>query len=480
MSRALYVTTTIPYVNAPPHIGFALELVQADAIARWHRARGIDVRFQTGTDENAFKNVLSAKARGVPVHTLVDENAARFQALNAALWISTDRFIRTTDPAHQRAVTAFLDRLAPVDLYRDSYRGLYCAGCEDFYLPDALEEGCCPEHRTPVVAVAERNVFFRLSAYEAELRDLIVSRRIRITPESRESEVLRFIERGLADISISRDALRSEGWGIPFPGEPGQVVYVWIDALINYLSGLGYPDGDDVQRFWHSARKCHVIGKNVWKFHAVYWPALLLSAGLPVPDDIVVHGFLTSEGRKISKSSGDAIDPGEYIDRFGVDAVRYFLLRHVRPFEDADFSLERLEAAYTGDLSNGIGNLVSRLTTLCESAAVAAGEGAPPASQRLDYDEYLSGFRWDLALETAWEEIAALNQELAAAKPWEDIRAGQLALAQKKLGPWVARLAAVAEWLAPFLPSTSGTIRGSLSRSPIRKCDPLFPRLPTG
>ena len=488
MPPATYVTTTIPYVNAPPHIGHALELVQADVIARWHRARGKLVRFQTGTDENAFKNVLSARARGIPVEALVDENAARFRALAGALDISVDRFIRTTDTVHYRAVSAFLERLDPADLYRDSYRGLYCVGCEDFYLPQDLDDGCCPDHRTPAIELAERNVFFRLRTYQQRLCELIASRRIQIIPAARESEVLRFIDRGLADISISRDAHRSDGWGIPFPGDPSQVVYVWIDALINYLSGLGYPDGDDGGRFWESATRAHVIGKNVWKFHAVYWPALLLSAGLPVPDQIVVHGFLTSEGRKISKSAGDAADPIDYVRRFGVDAVRYFLIRHVHPFEDADFSVARLEAAYDADLSNGLGNLVSRVTALCESAGMTTHHGtavwpdvadaapSPPAG----YDESLREFRSDRALATVWGEVARLNQDVASARPWEDIRAGRVGAAAAKITPWVERLDAIGCWLAPFLPATSAAIRSALSGDPIRKCRPLFPRLDAG
>jgi methionyl-tRNA synthetase len=476
MTQPLYVTTTIPYVNAPPHIGFALELVQADVIARYHRLTGREVRFQTGTDENAFKNVLSARARGIPVRDLVDANSERFRALAAALGISVDRFVRTTDESHRNAVNEFLARLDPDDIYRDSYRGLYCAECEDFYRAEDLNDGRCPEHNTEATEVVERNVFFRLSAYQAQLRDLISSRRIHITPESREREVLQFIDRGLVDISISRDAIRSEGWGIPYPDDPSQVVYVWIDALINYLSGLDFPGGENVERFWNCASRCHVIGKNVWKFHAIYWPALLLSAGLPVPHDIVVHGFLTSDGRKISKSTGNAVDPVEYVRQFGVDGVRYFLLRHVHPFDDADFSVARVETAFNADLSNGIGNLASRLTALCEAAGVngfVEAVGAPPP----EFEAHLAAFRFDLALGTLWTEVTQLNRELAAAKPWEDIKAGRHSAAREILSPLVERLATVGHWLTPFLPSTGKAIVAALFESPIRKCGPLFPRL---
>jgi methionyl-tRNA synthetase len=474
MTRQFFVTTTIPYVNAPPHIGFALELVQADVIARYNRLIGREVRFQTGTDENAFKNVLSAQARGITVQQLVDENSDRFRRLAKALDISTDHFQRTTDPAHRRAVEAFVTRLRPDDVFTAEYRGWYCSGCEDFFLESDAVDGRCPEHGTPLADVAERNHFFRLSAYQSRLHELISSRRLHVVPAAREAEVLAFIERGLADISLSRDATRSQGWGIPYPGDETQVVYVWIDALINYLSGLGFPENDALRR-WDETAKCHVIGKNVWKFHAVYWPALLLSAGLAIPDRIVAHGFLTNEGRKISKSSGDAVDPVEYIDEFGADAVRYFLLRHVRPFEDSDFSVERLAGAYNADLSNGIGNLASRLTALCESAGlsgVSVSAGSPPDG----FHEHVDGFRFDLALALLWNEIAELNRELGAARPWDDVKNGRLAEARRTLAPLIARLWTAAHWLTPFLPHTARSIEGALSAPTIRRSEPLFPR----
>ncbi len=478
----LYVTTTIPYVNAPPHVGFALELVQADAVARYHRLCGSTVRLQTGTDENALKNVLSARARGVPVETLVDENAARFRALCEALDVSHDHFVRTTDAAHRRAVHALLGRLRPEDVYRAAYEGLYCPGCEDFYLERDLTAGrLCPDHRTAVLEVAEHNYFFRLSAYAKPLRDLIVTRGLRILPETRETEVLRFIERGLDDISISRDAARSGGWGIPFPGDVGQVVYVWIDALANYLSGLGFPDAPCVERFWGAgSHKLHVVGKNVWKFHAIYWPALLLSAGLEPPDEIFVHGFLTVDGEKISKSSGNAPDPFPYVERFGRDAIRYFLLRHVRPFEDTDFSVARLEAVHAADLANGLGNLCSRLTALAESARLEGHRAPETPIAPEGFHEAVRAYRFDQALATLWEVVTSINRELAGARPWEDLRAGRVDVAREQLAGWVSRLEAVAYWLAPFLPSTADAIRAVLGRSRIARCAMLFPRVADG
>lgn len=476
MNNHVYVTTTIPYVNAAPHIGFALELVQADVITRYRRLTSSSVRLQTGTDENAFKNVLSARERGISVRQLVDENASRFQELAARLNISVDRFIRTTEPAHRQAVEAFLARLRPGDVYESSYEGLYCSGCEDFYLESDVEDRRCPEHGAALVEVAERNHFFRLSAYQQQLQELIASRRIRIVPELRECEVLSFIARGLSDISISRDAERAEGWGIPFPGDPSQVVYVWIDALINYLTGLGYPGGDDVSAYWETGATCHVIGKNVWKFHAVYWPALLLSAGLDVPDEIVVHGFLTNEGRKISKSAGNGVDPLEYVDEFGVDGVRHFLLRHVRPFDDSDFSRARLAAAYHADLSNGIGNLTSRLAALAESAQVD-GISREPAAAPNGFQEFVESHRFDLALSALWDEIGRINRELGESKPWDLVKAGKLDAARAVLTPLLHRLFTVSHWTSPFLPSTATTIRTVLSATPIRRSPPLFPRI---
>jgi methionyl-tRNA synthetase len=478
MSDRIYITTTIPYVNAAPHVGFALELVQADAHARYQRLLGKSVRLQTGTDENAFKNVLSARERGLPVESFVAENAERFRALSRSLSVSADRFLRTTEPEHARAVHAFLARLRPDDVYEASYDALYCPGCEDFYLERDLRDGCCPEHGTPATAVSERNYFFRLSRYQQQIRDLIATRTLRVLPESRETEVLQFIDRGLRDISISRNAARSGGWGIRFPGDPEQVVYVWIDALINYLTGLGFPDAPLQTEFWGDGEKLHVIGKNVWKFHAVYWPALLLSANLPLPDCIVTHGFLTSEGRKISKSGGPgAPDPFRFIERFGADALRYFLLRYVRPFDDADFSVDRLQATYHADLANGLGNLCSRLTALCEAVQLRGQAIRLQPTAPSGFHEFAQNFRFDYALDLLFDEVSRINREVSDAEPWVDVKAGRHEAVRKTLAVWLNQLQTVVYWLEPALPQTSTAIERALAAQPIRRCKPLFPRL---
>jgi methionyl-tRNA synthetase len=281
MNGNFYITTTIPYVNAHPHVGFALELAQADAIARYHRLCGKEVRFQTGTDENAFKNVTAAREHGLETKTFVDANARRFRELSEALGVSHDEFVRTTEKRHALAVSRLWTSLRPSDVFRRRYDGLYCAGCEDFLFARDLVEGRCPDHDVSPRPVVEENWFFRLSAYQIQLDALIAEGRLRIVPDSRRNEVLAFIRRGLDDISISRNAERAGGWGIAVPGDPTQVIYVWIDALANYLTGLGYGQSSEWLRFWGAGtRKVHILGKNVWKFHAIYWPALLLSAGL--------------------------------------------------------------------------------------------------------------------------------------------------------------------------------------------------------
>ncbi len=286
---------------------------------------GNQVILQTGTDENAFKNVLAARELGIPTQELLDGNARIFRKLTDVLDISVDSFIRTTESRHRRGVYALWKRLQPQDIYKKPYRGLYCTGCEDFYLERDLVDGKCPDHGTKPVLVEEENIFFRLPAYQERLERLVESDVFRVIPVKRKNEVLSFIRQGLQDISVSRDARRAEGWGIPVPDNRSQIIYVWIDALINYITGQGFGSGDEWRNIWTGdVRKIHVIGKNVWKFHAVYWPALLLSAGLPLPNEIVVHGFLTVEGKKMSKSLGNVADPFDCIKQFGGDAFRSF------------------------------------------------------------------------------------------------------------------------------------------------------------
>lgn len=478
MSSTTYITTTIPYVNAEPHVGFALELVQADALNRYHRLLGHHTRFQTGTDENALKNVLAAEAAGVSAAELVDRHSRAFRELCAALNIQPDRFVRTTEPAHRAGAEWFWQRLSRDDTYEHDYEGLYCTGCEDFFQEKDLVEGRCPIHQREPVAVSEKNLFFRLSAYQEQIENLLETGRLRVLPESRRNEILSFVRSGLRDFSITRSAERARGWGIPVPGDDSQVIYVWLDALTNYLSGLGCHTGDDTAAFWtEESAKIHILGRDVWKFHAVYWPAFLLSAGLPLPDTILIHGFLTVNGKKISKSSGQAIDPFATIRHFGSDAVRAYLLRAIAPFDDGDFSSERLSRLYHSDLANGLGNLVSRLTRLCESSDYGRCDhpAAPPAPD--GYHEAFAAYRYDKALGALWDRIGSINRDIETCKPWVWLKAGDIDRLHPKCTEWLIELFTIAHWIQPFLPNTGQTITQALSEGSIKAQAPLFPRL---
>jgi len=478
MNRNIYITTTIPYVNSTPHVGFALELVQADALTRYHRLCGHSVRLQTGTDENALKNVLAAEAAAVGVEDFVTGNAEAFRALAEALNIDVDRFLRTTEPRHRAGVHWFWNKLRPGDLYKTSYEGRYCSGCEDFFLEKDLIEGCCPVHTRPPDLVAEENYFFRLSAYQQTIEEVLSSGRVRVIPEAKRNEVLNFVRSGLRDFSVTRSVKRAHGWGIPVPGDDTQIIYVWLDALVNYLSGLGFGSGEEAANYWRQdARKIHILGKDVWKFHAVYWPAFLLSAGLPLPDEIVVHGFLTVNGRKISKSLGNAIDPRAAIATYGVDAVRYYLLRAVSPFEDGDFSYERLHHVYHADLANGLGNLVSRLCRLREKAGLGGLTESSAPSAPVGYHEAWSEYCYEDALAALWDGVTRINRDIEYVRPWERLATPGDIVLREKLDEWFAALRVIAYWLQPFLPETGALIIELTGHGRSVHPPPLFPRI---
>lgn len=500
-----YITTTIPYVNARPHLGFALELVQADVLARHRRHRGDRVRFLSGTDDNSLKNVLAAEAEGVPVQDLVDRNAEAFAALRAPLALSFDDFIRTSrDPRHRVGVERLWRRCAASgDLYRKHYEGLYCVGCEQFYTPTELVEGRCAEHGTEPQRVAEENWFFRLSRYADRLRDLISSGRLRVEPAVRRNEVLALIDGGLHDFSVSRSGTRARGWGIPVPDDPDQVVYVWWDALGNYVTSLGYGTDDPAYEQWWSGggSRTHLVGKGVVRFHAVYWPAMLLSAGLPLPTDVLVHDYLTVDGRKISKSSGTTVDPADLAAEFGTDTVRWWLLRDVPRVGDADFTRERLVARANADFAGGLGNLVNRAVTMVHrfregrvperSAEVIEGTERLTAVCREvsgHVDTALADFDFRRATAAVWRLVEEADRCVDGTRPWalaKAERGGDRAAGERLDGVLAALIGAcrtLADQLGPFVPESAARVAAQCAEDDGRlpAARPLFVRVGDG
>ncbi|WP_266031517.1 methionine--tRNA ligase [Brucella intermedia] len=506
-----YITTAIPYVNAAPHIGFALEAVQTDTLARFYRQKGCCVRFQTGTDENSLKNVQAAEIAGIPVAALVERNADRFKALRESLDLSFDKFIRTSvDQRHRQGVEHLWNQCYDRgDIYKRAYSGLYCIDCEQFYKPDDLEDGKCPEHGTTPEFVEEENWFFRLSRFESALRDLYRQDAIQIVPDTRRNEVLSWIAGGLEDFSISRSATRARGWGIPVPNDPDQVIYVWFDALGNYITPLGYGDRDnEIEAWWSDASsREHVIGKGITRFHTIYWPAILLSAGLSLPTRILVHGYVTVEGRKIGKSNGNAIDPVPLAQDFGTDALRYFLLRHIRPTSDGDFSRERFRQAYESELAGQFGNLVHRVLSMIERYCGAVIPTPPTGFTESDelisaasslperVEAHLAAFAFDRAIEDVWAFIARANRYVTEQAPWDLAKSaaqsgdeGKASLAKLKgvLFSLSTALHVIAECINPVLPSTGKKLLAKLD-SPggnltqleglqVTAGEPLFPK----
>lgn len=485
-----YVSASLPYVNASPHVGYAFELVLADAVARAQRCAGADTVLVTGTDDNSLKNVRAAQAEGLPVDTFVDAKAGAFASLPPLLGVQVDAFVRTSRSAEHRAAVEHVFRrcLARGDVYRRRYQGQYCVACEQFYLPRDLLDGRCPVHGTAPEQVEEENYFFRLSRYQAELAELLRSGRLRVVPDERRSEALSFVERGLSDFSISRSLVRAHGWGLPVPDDPGQVVYVWFDALIGYLSALGFPERPRFDRYWTGAgSRLHVIGKDILRFHAVYWPAILLSIGEALPSELLVHGFLSVDGRKIAKSAGNGVDPRPLAARFGSDALRHYFTRHLPATQDADFSRLRLASAYQSDLAHQLGNLVSRTLALvhrhCGGRWPSAGARAADEQELAGVAEEVRGATaraWqeldvNSAARSAWRLVLATNRYLDRTAPWQLGKDGPTARLETVLAAALDALRGIAELCAPLLPDAAGKVRAALAANAPAAVAPLFP-----
>ncbi len=452
------IATAIDYVNASPHLGHALEKISADVIARYRRSKGEEVLFLAGTDENSLKNVRAAEKQGITVNELVDKYAAEFLSLKSALNLSFDDFIRTTEKRHILGVQK-LWLACKNDIYKKSYDGLYCVDCEKFYKQRELVNDLCPEHKTKPELIAEENYFFRLSKYAKRLKEIIEKDKIKIIPETRKNEVLGFISQGLDDICISRSTERAKGWGIDAPDDKSQKIWVWFDALSNYINALGYADdGEKFQNWWQENKnKLHIIGKDILRFHAIYWPAFLMSAGLNLPDEIFTHGFITiNNGEKMSKTLGNVINPLELSKKYDMDAIRYFLLAEFPLSEDGDFSYEKFENRYNTDLANGIGNLFARVFTMAkgfelETKIDSEIKNLQEKTEEI-YSKKMDNYELYEALAAVFSFSKKLDQYINRKEPWRLLKSKDVKLGEI-LDTLVFGVEKIIGWLKPFMPS---------------------------
>ena len=492
MGEPFYITTAISYPNGKPHIGHAYEAIAADAIARFQRARGRDVRLVTGTDEHGLKMVQTARKEGRDTLQFADEMSGYFREMCAGLDISYDAFVRTSEPRHHQASIAVWKAMeAAGDLYLDRYEGWYSVRDEAFYDESELVEGAGGEkvspQGTPVEWTAEETWFFRLSKYQEPLLKLYRDNPGFIRPESRRNEVLRFVEAGLKDLSVSRTSF---DWGVPVPGSPGHVMYVWVDALTTYMTGIGYPD-DRAQydRYWPA--DVHLIGKDIVRFHAVYWPAFLMSAKLPLPRQVFGHGFLLSRGEKMSKSVGNVIDPMELAERFGVDALRYFLLREVPFGQDGSYSAEAIVSRSNAELANSFGNLAQRTLSMIHKnlggVIPTSGEAREDRALLEEVEQRCSRLRdhfellaFSVGLEEWMSAVFACNAYVDTMAPWA-LRKTDPERMAAVLGTLVAAIRQLAVAVAPVIPSSADKLLSLIDAgeggNPIPQPTPLFPRL---
>lgn len=471
-----YVTTSIPYVNGEPHIGHTYEFLTADVLARYARQQGKKVILSTGTDEHGGKNQEKAKELDKPVKQYVDEMSARWRELGPLLNVSNDRFIRTTDPGHEQRAALIWKSLEKY-IYKDKYSGWYCTGCEAFVTESVARgnKGVCPIHNRPYEKVEEENYFFKLSEFAPKIKEALTSGKMRVIPKARRNEVLGIMKDGVEDISVSRPKEKIS-WGIQVPDDPSQVMYVWFEALMNYITVLGYPEHSDFKEFWPA--DVQVIGKDISRFHALIWPAMLMGLGVGLPKIIYVHGFINIDGKKISKSIGSVVHPKEVIEKHGVDALRYYVLRHTPSYDDGDFTWDKFENAYNGELANELGNAVSRTEAMIikyEKGTI--GDIPPSEHDSAQYHKYLADCRFDRALDEVWEQVRGLNQYIDEQKPWEIAKTNDEEHLRQVLASMCSDLLEIAELLKPFLPQTSKKIKDIFATGIIKPAQgPLFPK----
>ena len=474
-NKPFYITTTIPYVNADPHIGFALEILQADVLARYNRSKlgKENVFFNTGSDEHGQKIFEAAQKAGKNVQEYVDFYAGEFEKLKSALDLSYDNFIRTTDPKHVQAAQEMWKRCKDAgDIYEKEFEGLYCVGCERYLTERDMVDGKCVIHGTEPELRKERNWFFRLSKYQNEILRYLENPES-VIPDWRRQEGVKFVKEGLEDFSISREK-KSLSWGIPVPGDDTQVMYVWFDALTNYISTLGWPnEGGNFKKFWQNGYTLQIAGKDQVRFQSIMWQGILLSAGIKKTDQVFYHGFINSEGQKMSKSVGNVISPFDLVKKYGTDATRYLILRHVDSTEDTDITWEKLDEWYEADLVNGLGNLVARIMKMANQYL----DGPVDISnikEMLEIDGFTGRFQFNYALFSIWSYITDLDELIQEQKPFDVVKTDKIN-AQKQLTYLVKELERIARSIKSFMPKTSEKITETIKEN--KKPENLFPRL---
>ena len=473
-----YITTACPYVNGEPHIGHALEFVMADVLARAARQRGDTVIFLTGTDEHGSKIHQTAAKQGITPKQLTDKMSKEFVDLLDALNISNDRFVRTTDKAHEQRAQLIWKALEH-DIYKGKYTGWYDVKEEEFVAQGQADpERMKPDHPQAYHKLEEENYFFKLSKHTAAIKSAIESGEFQIFPETRRNEILAVLKDGLEDISVSRPKEKLD-WGVPVPGDKNQVMYVWFEALMYYLTGLGYPEHQDYKDFWPP--QVQIVGKDIIRFHAAILPGILLSLGQPLTKQLYAHGHITLDGKKMSKSIGNVVSPKEILDKYGVDPFRYYFLRHIPSYNDGDFSWDSFEAAYNNELANELGNAVQRTAVMIQKYQKGLiGPIPEPGHDYSPVTEALAQCRFDRALDEIWTQVRGLNQYIDEEKPWEIAKAGDEEHLREVLAYQTGCLLEIADLLAPFLPDTASKIKGVFESGVVKPIDgTLFPKSET-
>ncbi len=468
-----YLTTAIPYVNGKPHIGHTLEYFEADTVRRLKQLQGFETLLLSGADENALKNVQAAEKEGLPTQEFLNKYSKIWKNTYELVGVHLDVFQRGSDQEKHWPGVQKLWKLCADngDIYKKSYTGLYCVGCESFKTQEELVEGLCPIHQKAPDEVSEENYFFKLSKYQDKLIELIESKQLEILPENKKNEALSFIKQGLEDFSVSRSNERAQGVGVPVPGDDTQKIYVWFDALNIYMTGIGFGWDDKNWEKWWPA-DLHIIGKDINRFHTVYWPAMLLSAGIALPRQILIHGFVNATGgEKFSKSLGNAPDPKDVIGAYGLESVRYFLLSQTPIQADSEFNDLRFKEVYNADLANNLGNLVARIAKLCETSDVEVSEN-PNIGFKGDVEKHLESYQFNLALQAIWQKIDSLNREIDTNKLWENT-----AEKHEVLIKIVHAIQDIAYNLKPLLPETAEKIKNQFQGPKIVSGSPLFPRI---